>query len=351
MKMLESPNTSTDFRLLLPESIWLESEDFDRAKNIIQRVSSESNQWQTYLNTLALFALEKWLKERMPEQSISTSEQMVENTGRLDLGEFKVRAIATDSLLNELVELPRNVLESSELTTHFYALLEVLEESEEVIFRGCLNYNQLSDYRDRVNLQPQDDFYQLPLSLFDTEPNHLLFSCRFLEPSSISLPVGTARMTTAEPVEYVRASTTKLSQWLQNVFDETWQTIEELINPEANLAYGLRNNADEELQRAKLIDLGMQLGEQNVALLVKIKEETQEKLAVSVQLHPTGGARSLPPNLKLILLSKAGKTLQEVESRTRDNCILLRPFKGKRGKRFQIQVSLGSLSITENFEL
>lgn len=350
MKMLESPNTSTDFRLLIPESIWLEPEDFDRAKNIIQRVSPESNQWQIYLNTLALFALEKWLIERMPEQSISTSEQMIENTGRLDVGKFKVRAIATDNLLDELVELPKDVLESPELTTHFYALLEVLEESEEVIFRGCLNYDQLSDYRDRLNLQPQNNFYQLPLSLFDTEPNHLLFSCRFLEPSSISLPVVTAQTTTTLK-ENVRASTTKLSQWLQDVFDETWQTIDSLINPEANLAYGLRNNADEELKRAKLIDLGMQLGEQNVALLVKIKEETNEKLAVSVQLHPTGGARSLPPNLKLILLSKAGKTLQEVESRTRDNCILLRPFHGTKGKRFQIQVSLGSLSITENFEL
>ena len=349
--MLESPNTSTDFRLLLPETIWLESEDFDRAKNIIQRVSSESNQWQTYLNTLALFALEKWLKERMPEQSISTSDRIIENTGRLDLGKFKISAIATDNLLDELVELPRNTLESPELATHFYALLEVLEESEEVIFRGCLNYNQLSDYCDRQNLQPQDSFYQLPPSLFDTEPNHLLFSCRCLEPSSISLPVAATQMTTAAPKEDLRASTTKLSQWLQDVFDETWQTIDLLINPEANLAYGLRNNADEEVKRAKLLDLGMQLGNQNVALLVKIKEEANGKLAVSVQLHPGGGARSLPPNLKLILLSKAGKVLQEVQSRTRDNYIQLKSFKGEKGKRFQIQVSLESLSITENFEL
>lgn len=349
--MLKPPNTPTDFRLLLPESIWLEPEDFNRAKNISNRASHESSQWQIYLNTLALFALEKWLKERMLEQSISTSEQIIENTGRLKIGEFKVCAIATDNLLDELVELPRNVVESSELTTHFYAILEVLEEQEEVIFRGCLNYDELINYCEPINLQPQDNFYQLPLSLFDTEPNHLLFYCRFLEPTSISLPVGTTQMTTAEPVEYVRESTTKLSQWLQDVFDETWQTIDFLINPEANLEYGLRNDADEELKRAKLIDLGMQLGKQSVALLVKIKEETNEKLAVSVQLHPDGEARHLPPNLKLILLSKAGKVLQEVQSRTQDNYIQLKPFKGEKGKRFQIQVSLASLSITENFEL
>ena len=348
--MLNFPDAQTDFRLLLPESIWLETEDLDRAKNIIQRATHESNQWQVYLNTLALFGLEKWLKERMPEQSISTSEQIIENTGRLNIGEFKVCAIATDNLLDELVELPRNVLESPELTTHFYALVEVLEEQEEVIFRGCLNYDQLINYRERINLQPQNNFYQLPLSLFDTEPNHLLFYCRFLKPKSISLPVGSAQMTTAKSPKYVRESTTKLSQWLQNIFDETWQTIDSLVNPEANLGYGLRN-ADEEVKRAKLIDLGMQLGQQNVVLLVKIKGIPNGKLAVSIQLHPGGEARHLPPNLKLTLLSKAGKNLQQVQSRTQDNYIQLKPFRGEKGKRFQIQVSLGSLSITENFEL
>ena len=347
--MFKSPNASTDFRLLLPESIWLETEDFDRANNISKRSSHESNQWQIYVNALALFALEKWLKDRMPEQSISTSEQIIENTGRLNIGEFKVCAIATDNLLDELVELPRNVVESPELTTHFYALLEVLEEEEEVIFRGCLNYNQLINYCDRLNLQPQNNFYQLPLSLFDMEPNHLLFNCRFLEPNSISLPVKAAQTATATP-KYIQESTTKLSQWLQNVFDETWQTIDSLINPEANLEYGLRN-PDEEVKRAKLINLGMQLGEGNVALLVKIKGEPNGKLAVSIQLHPGGETRHLPPNLKLILLSKAGKVLQEVQSRTQDDYIQLKSFKGEKGKRFQIQVSLGSLSITESFEL
>ena len=350
--MLKYPNTLTDFRLLISESIWLEPEDFERAKNISQRVNPESSQWQIYLNTLALFALEKWLKESMPEQSISTSDRYIENTGRLNIGEFKVCAIATDNLLDELVELPRNVVESPELITHFYAIVEVLEEQEEVIFRGCLNYNQLSDYRDRTNRSPrspQDNFYQLPLSLFDTEPNHLLFCCRFLEPTSISLPV-TSQTTTAVPEEYIQKSTTKLSQWLQNVFDETWQTIDSLINSEANLEYALRN-VNEEVKRAKLIDLGMQLGERNVALLVKIKEEPSGKLAVLIQLHPDGKTRHLPPNLKLILLSKAGQVLQQVESRTYDNYIQLKPIKGEKGKRFQIQVSLESFSITESFEL
>ncbi|MEH2359577.1 DUF1822 family protein [Nostoc sp.] len=348
--MLKSPKNSTDFRLLLPEVIWLEPEYFDQAKNISSQVSDESSQWRNYLNILALIALEEWLKERIPEQSISKINQIIETSCILNVGEFKLSIIATDNLLNELVYLPKNIVEAPELATHFYVVLEVLEEQEEVIIRGCLRYDQLVNYRNQVNLQPQDNFYHLPLSLFDTEPNHLLFYCRLLEPKSIPLPVASSEMTTAEPLEYIQKSTTKLSQWLQDVFNESWQVVDSLINPEANLAYSIRN-VNEGVKRAKLIDLGMQLGSQNVALLVKIKEETEDKLAILIQLHPGDGARCLPPNLKLILVSKAGKILQEVQSRTQDNYIQLKPFKGEQGKRFQIQASLGSVSITENFEL
>ena len=348
--MLTSQNDLTDYRLLLPESIWLEPEDFNRAKNISGQMSHESNQWQIYLNILALFALEKWVKERISERSINRSDRLLGNTGMLNIGDFKVCAIATDNLLDELVELPKNTVESPELASHFYMILEVLEEQEEVILRGCLSYKGLINYRDGTNLQSQDNFYQLPLSLFDTEPNHLLFYCSFLESTSIPLPVASAQIAIAKPAEYTQQSATKLSQWLENIFDKTWQTIDSLVNPEVNLEYSLRN-IDEGVKRGKLIDLGMQLGNQNVALLVNIKRETDGKLAVLVQLHPDDGARNLPTNLKLSLLSKAGKILQEVQSRNQDNCIQLKSFKGEKGKRFQIQVSLGSLSIRENFEL
>ena len=343
------PNTLSDFRLLSNEFIWLEPEDFERAVNISQKTNRESNQWQVYLNALALFALEKWFKERMPEQSIDVSEEITQNAGILNLGGFRVCVIATDNLLDELVKLPV-VVESPELISHFYTIVEVLEEQEEAIFRGCLNNDRLVDYRDLLNLQPGDNFYQLPLSLFDTEPNHLLSYCRFLEPTSISLPVEVTKMTTATSKEYIQKSTTRLSEWLQNVYDETWQTVDSLLQPQVNLEYGLRN-FDEEVKRAKLIDLGIQLKDLNVALLVKIKENLNSKLAVCVQLHPSAEARYLPPNLKLIMLSKSGKVLQKVQSRVQDNYIQLKSFKGEKGKQFKIKVSIESFSVTEHFEL
>ena len=348
--MLTFHHKSTDFRTLLPEVIWLEPEYFEQAKNMSSQGRDESHQWQIYLNILGLLALEEWLQNKIPEKSITKIDRIIDNTCSLNVGDFKLCVITMDDLLHELVYLPQNIVESPELATHFYVILEILEEQAEVIVRGCLRYDQLLNYRHQVNLQPQDNFYHLPLSVFDIEPNNLLFYCHFLEPSNIPLPIASSEITTAKPVQHMQKSTTKLSQWLENIFDETWQNGDLLINPETNLAYSTRN-IDDGTKRAKLIDLGIQLGNQNVALLINITEEAGGKLAILVQLHPVNGERYLPPNLQLTLLSKAGKNLQEVQSRTHDNYIQLKRFTGEVGKRFQIQVSLGNLSITENFEL
>jgi len=354
--MVIFPGNSTNLRFLLPEVIWLEPEYFEQASEISNKVSGEAHQWQTYLNALALFGFEKWLSERIPEQIVNRDLNVTEAICHFQLGEFKLCLIATDNLINEVVNLPI-AIDLPKFAAHFYVLLEVLEEQEQVIVRGVLRYDQLINYQSRSNLQLPKSCYQLPLSLFDAEPNHLLFYYRYLESTAIPLPIASAEhpaMPSQKAKEklpgYLEQTRIKLSQWLQGVFDEGWQAIDALINPEANLALSTRNT-ESGAKGGKLINLAMQLGSQTVALLVTITPETEEKLGSSIQLHPTGGERYLPPNLKLTLLSKAGKTLQEVQSRSQDNYIQLKSFKGELGKRFSVEVSLSDVSVKEEFEL
>ncbi len=341
---------STEFRLLLPEVIWLKPEHFEQARETRSQVRSEAHQWQTYLNALALQSFEEWLKERIPNQPVSRDKNVIEAGSNLKVGEFNFWVIATEHLLDEVVNVPQNGIDNPEEVANFYVLLEVLEEQEEVVIRGFMRYDQLVNYRSKVNLQlSEDGCYQLPLSEFDAEPNHLLYYCRFLEP--IAIPLGVSAETKAEEklLGHLKKTKTKLSQWLQGVFEEGWHSIDALVNPEANLALSIRN-VEEGVKKCKLIDLGMQLGSQTVALLVNIIE-SEEKLSILIQLHPTGGKRYLPPNLKLTLLSKPGKTLQQVQARGQDNYIQLKPFKGEAGKRFSIEVSLLDISAREDFEL
>ncbi|MUG91167.1 DUF1822 family protein [Scytonema sp. UIC 10036] len=346
--MSELSITPTKIGLILPESVWLEPEHFYQATQISNQIMNETKQWQIYLNSLGLFGFEQWLTARLPEQSIQKQTHVIETCAQLQLGEFKFCVISTEHLLDEVVSIPENIIHAPELVAHFYVVLEVSEEQEEVIIRGCLRYDQLVTYCSSDRLH--DGSYQLGLSVFDSEPNHLLHYYLHLEPSSIPLPVASTEKVSDKLLTYFNETRTKLSQWFQGACDEGWEIIDSMLDRETNVAFNIRQT-QAGVKRAKLIDLGVQLGHQTVALLVNITEETEEKLGVLIQLHPTNGERVLPSNIKLTLFSKAGKTLQEVTSRTQDNYIQLKPFKGEAGKRFSLEISLEDTRVRENFEL
>ncbi|HIK06897.1 MAG TPA: DUF1822 family protein [Trichormus sp. M33_DOE_039] len=346
--MINIMNNYHDLRILLPELISLEPEDFDWAKNNSNYVNNEPQQWQAYLNSLALIGCETWLKENLPQQAVK--KDLIANAAYLRIGNFKFCILATEHLLDEVVNIPQNLVSQSELTAHFYLIVEVIEEQEEIILRGFLRYDQLLVALNAINFSTtQDNFYEIPLSKFDPEPNHLLFYCLYTEPAAIPLPVVT-QVFQQQSLEHMSKKKTKLSQWLQHEFDEMWQAIETLIDPNTSLVFSLRNT-DKMIRRGKLIDLGMQLGSEKIALLVNITREVENKLRVLIQLHPTGKQKFLPSNIKLSLLSETGTLLYEVSSRTQDNYIQLKSFKGEEGNSFSIEVSLDDIKIREKFEL
>ncbi len=158
-----------------------------------------------------------------------------------------------------------------------------------------------------------------------------------------------------------------LSQWFENCFEAGWQSLEALLGiDQKNLAFSFRSASglsEHQVRRAKLINLGLQLGSQSVALLVAlalakrdevqpaygIAPEAEQKVGILVQVHPVGGETNLPPNLRLALLSESGDILQDVQSRSQDNYIQLKRFRGNPGECFNIQVTFGDTYITETF--
>jgi Protein of unknown function (DUF1822) len=337
----------TELRFLLPETAFLEPHQVSQAQKLSDpggtgtEASSEKSiipaelyQWQTYIQALALLGFTQWLSERLtgfpfydPEQaSIWHSHVM------LQLGDFKLCLIAVEHVLDEIVHVPEMAIA---LTAHFYLFIEVVEEQAQVIMRGVLRHDQLGALLPNAS-STQD--YELPLAAFDPEPNHLLSYYQFLAPTAI-VPVLPPQTVAPQ----VTVSTHPLRQWLQGVFAEGWQA-------QLGLAFNTRNP---ELGAAggKLIDLEMQMGQQTLALIVNITQESDDRFGVLVQLHPTGGERYLPATLSLKLLSKAGKVLQEVQARSQDNYIQLRPFKGEQDKCFSLEVCFKTVQLRENFVL
>lgn len=231
--MTHSLTYTTDFRGLHPEEIWLEPEHFDKALQLSNQVSGEVNQWQTYVNVLALLGFLEWLSERVTDfpvdqENCSVLQPQYANfiaaICNLKICEFNLCLITTESLSDERVIVPRAAIDLPNFVAHFYVILEVQEEQEQVLIRGILRYDQLSDYRQSVSLQAQRDWsYQLPLSLFDAEPNHLLFYLRFLEPDAIALPLAT----THRPTQKFLAQTELevLLHHLQSPDYKLWQSL------------------------------------------------------------------------------------------------------------------------------
>lgn len=161
--------------------------------------------------------------------------------------------------------------------------------------------------------------------------------------------------TTTIPV--IQRSTVNLSQWLVNVFESSWQTVESLLNSEELTPAFRSKSADNTIindnensstiSRAKLIDLGVQIANQPFALIVDFTSVGDRK-DIRLQVHPAGNQIYLPPALQLIVLDETGVVFLEAQARSADNYLQLQ-FSGLPGEKFIVKVALAEASIIEDF--
>ncbi|MEO1430336.1 MAG: DUF1822 family protein [Cyanobacteria bacterium J06633_8] len=146
----------------------------------------------------------------------------------------------------------------------------------------------------------------------------------------------------------------ELSSWFDNVFNGGFCSVDDLLNLTNTTAFQFRSDSvlnEVCVKGAKLIDLGMQLESNSVALLIGLSPQIDNKVGIRVQLYPASGEAYLPDSVQLALLSESGTTLQSVKSRSYDNYIQLKRFKLPLGKYFSIQVARKDVKIKENFVL
>ena len=160
-----------------------------------------------------------------------------------------------------------------------------------------------------------------------------------------------------------RNSLVNLEQWLDRIFTPSWSTVESLLNPEQlTPAWGFRNaesrpsdsresaETNNSIQRAKLIDLGIQLGDRQVVLLVEITPEESGSIAVALQVHPSPKDPYLPETLILKVIESPGKVFMQAQARSQDNFIQLQ-FSGQPKERFTVHIVLNDVELREQFQL
>ncbi|MEH2145890.1 DUF1822 family protein [Nostoc sp.] len=157
------------------------------------------------------------------------------------------------------------------------------------------------------------------------------------------------------------SSLVNLSQWFAGIFETGWQTIESLWNvPELRPAYAFRSTETLELnalnepesitKRAKVIDLGIQILNQPVMLIVEISLEEDQQTSIRLQLHATGNQIYLPPGVNLTVLDSSGAVFLNAQSRKLDNYIQLQ-FRGEPTEQFSVRIAINDISITEYFRI
>ncbi len=137
----------------------------------------------------------------------------------------------------------------------------------------------------------------------------------------------------------------KIGHWLDGVVDAGWQTIDHLLNPQ-QLGLAFKNAVS--MTRGQKIDLGG-LDNISVALVVKIASESEGEVEILTQLYPVG-QNVLPEGVKLSISDESEEALLDVTSRDEDNWIQLE-FSAEVGEKFQIVVGYGDSQEIREFEV
>lgn len=164
------------------------------------------------------------------------------------------------------------------------------------------------------------------------------------------------------------SKTVQLRQWLHNIFEAGWQSVEDILVPkEPNLAFryssavvrgkiihltadisGKASATIDSFQEKPNLWRGVIEPARSVALLVAIEPTTDTETNIKVQVHPAGGADSLPLNLTLKVIDGEGSTVMEACAGKGNGCMTLE-FAADRGECFSVVVKLKELCIAENF--
>lgn len=290
---------------------------------------------KTYLNTLAVYAVHSFLKWLQIETALSQGDSW--HPGMRALFDVADLVVSGQGKLECRPVLPGETTFSlpPEVTEDRigYVAVQFRERLDEVqllgFVRAVATYNA-SEQIPIAALQPLD-------ALLDCIPN-VVDQVSVLSDSKMRV---------------------NLSRWLENIFEAGWQTGEALFSTEAaNLAFSFRsadilseselNNSVVGVSGGKLINWGMQLPGNSVALLVSIAPEADEKVDIRLRVYPYSGQLYLPLSLQLIVLDESGANIMEAQARNADDWMQLE-FSGEPGEQFSVKVALGDVSTEEYF--
>lgn len=223
--------------LLPPDIISLTDAEADWAKMQSQSVSEATDPWQVYLNALARLGLQHWLETRSPELLGEAGQGLritADELCKVTLGAYRLYLVATDAVDDSEVAVPDAAI-TTNFSPHFYVLVEVFEEIQQVCVCGYLSQAQITQLLQRqmqsqVAPPPVETvFYWLAVTDFDLNLDRLLLYLNCLEPEIAE--VNHAAMHSPSVGSGIMAAAINVGRWLQNQVDQTAQELAWILLP------------------------------------------------------------------------------------------------------------------------
>ncbi len=212
------------------DSIYLTLEQVNLAAEMSQKLATRPRQqWQVYLNILAKFGMVEWLQLRSPELIQKDCIQLSNpSINQVQLDNFRLNLIVTDSSMNSEVCVPRVLLKNEINASQLYVLVEViedlavLEDSEEQVNVSVLGYLTSAQLSQQSPIILDDELALLSTDWFELKPDQLLLYLRCFEPEPVSSQEQLSQ--TLQPVLNV-------AHWLNNQLDKIAQDLSWMLLP------------------------------------------------------------------------------------------------------------------------
>lgn len=329
-------------------------EAYQQAKKLSIRQSHLQKAEQVYFNTLAVYAVNSYLECMGIETDLAASDSqepimlLLSDTADLiikNIGKIECRPVLENE---EFVRIPLDVWENR----IGYIAVQINEPFKEATLLGFVEEVETEEIP--INqLQSLEKFWEY----LDTYNYSMLTF-----PDSSVIPLENLNQVPVSTNQSVSLTETvgDVLQRIFNTFAPSWQKVESLLGIESpylveawrsigQLQVSPIERPARGFMRAKLIDFNSQVSDPQVALIVALMPAVEpEEIDILVEIRPTLGYKSLPPELQLMVLDQTGAIGLYAQPKEHDPTIQFE-FSVKLGETFSIKLILGDMSYTKQF--
>lgn len=140
----------------------------------------------------------------------------------------------------------------------------------------------------------------------------------------------------------------RLSNWLDNLVESGWETLEEILNPRQLQFETIRSD---DISKGKLIDRTML--DDGFAVILTLKQQVlvNNSIDITLRMYPAFEQTHLPEGIKLRIFCKdenGDEVSTNTQAKSSDEWIQLH-FTGESAEEFGVKIVKGDISVIENF--